>query len=163
MGEHSHRAAAEKWFNRVLPLLPTEEVERTGGYFSFYSLTDIGDGPVYSITGFRVGTVPTEKEDRYRTFSAEKLLRLSMYPRHKSSFESQDPANNQWPGAVRGKEYLRSFSGLPWKGDEAISLACAVDGGDLTSIEALDIATTSGNEIYRSLCDQYEELRAPLP
>ena len=145
----------------VLSVLPKEEQERTGGYFTIYrGITS--DNTSYEMFGRLVGIVPKEKEDRYRAFSAEKALRLSLHDDHVSSFQSCDETNNKWPGAVRrDKECdIFSFSGLPWKADEALMLAFCVNTGEMTCYEAYEIAKSSENDVYMTLTEKDESLVA---
>ncbi|MDO8650236.1 MAG: hypothetical protein Q7K33_02895 [Candidatus Berkelbacteria bacterium] len=146
---------------QVLSLLPEEEQERTGGYFTIYHPVT-SDHTSYEMFGRLVGLVPKEKEDRYRAFSAEKALRLSLHDDHVSSFQSCDGANNKWPGAVRKEKEsdIFSFSGLPWKADEAFVLAYCVKTGELTCYEAYDIAKISENDVYEALMMKDESLTA---
>ena len=111
--------------------------------------------------GSLVGTVPKEKEDKYRAFSAEKALRLSLHDDHVSSFQSRNEANDQWPGAVRRdkEEDIFSFSGLPWKADEALVLLFCVKTKEMSCQEAYDIAKISNNDVYAALLEKDESLK----
>lgn len=146
----------------VLSVLPEEEQERTGGYFTVYR-GHTSDNTSYKMFGRLVGTVPKEKEDRYRAFSAEKALRLSLHNDHVSSFQSRDETNNKWPGAVRkDKESdIFSFSGLPWKADEALVLMYCVKAGEMLAHEAYEIAKISDNDVYMTLVRQHDSLQGP--
>jgi len=42
----------------------------------------------------RVGTIPEEKDGKYRLLSVEKALRLLAFPEHRSSWQSRNPELN---------------------------------------------------------------------
>lgn len=96
-------------------------VGREGGYFC------VADGknglPLLTVL---IGKVPLEKALRYLNLCQEKAARLSMYPGHGSSWESRNPEENQWGGAIRvGTDFIFSLSGFPELGDEAVMLDTA--------------------------------------
>lgn len=74
-----------------------------------------------------VGEVPDDKGEKYLVFCQEKARRLAAYREHQTSYESRDPGQNKWGGAVRGGEFIFSMSGLPELGDEAVMLALLCD------------------------------------
>ena len=90
---------------------------RSGGYFC---LINRETGRILMVA--LVGSVPLEKAKRYLTFAIEKAVRLFSYSEHKTSWESRDPIQNKWGGAVAGKHYILSFSGFPEKGDTVLML-----------------------------------------
>lgn len=59
------------------------------------------------------GNSPKEKMKKRFELAQEKANRLFQHPEHKTSWESRDPNNDKWGGAVSGKKYIYSFSGFP--------------------------------------------------
>ncbi len=113
---------------------------RQGGYFC------IADGE----TGFplvitAIGTVAEEKAEKYLALCQEKARRLARNQTHLSSWESRDPEENEWAGAVRGNRLIGSFSALPELWDEAAMLRWAFRTSELTEGQAMRIASISGN------------------
>lgn len=92
--------------------------DRKGGYLCIANAETGFPGAVVLI-----GSIPTEKAEKYLSFSMEKARRLASNPQHVSSWESRDPEQNRWGGAIRIDELIFSFSGLPELGDEALMLA----------------------------------------
>lgn len=89
---------------------------------------------------FKVGGLSDEKADKYRRFAMEKYTRLYQRPEHRTSTESRDEAKQRYSGAVRGRTYLVSTSGLwPDALDELFSAALLVAIGDLKLEQALQI------------------------
>jgi hypothetical protein len=74
-----------------------------------------------------IGNVPLEKREKYSSYSLEKAKRLqSNIKRHFTSYESRDPENGKWGGAISvNNNLIFSFSGLTEHGDEAIMLRLA--------------------------------------
>lgn len=68
-----------------------------------------------------IGEPDNEKVDKYFNYCQEKACRLGANPEHELSFQSRDPDNGKWGGAVRGHNYIASFSGLPERADELLS------------------------------------------
>lgn len=141
-------------FRRVLALLPAEvQATHSGGYYTRYHMNL--SHRYYTMEGVVIGSVYAEKEVKGRTYSAEKPLRLSMCPGHVSSYQSRDEANGKWAGAIRlnDDDDIDSFSGLTWKGDEAMMLLFRVEQGRMTAREAYEIAKISENDLYDKLMD----------
>lgn len=93
-----------------------EEDRRTGGYLT---IMDAEKGQIIAVLS--VGKIPVEKQDKYLTCSIEKAFRLFEHPEHRTSWESRDDANMQYPGAIRGIEAIYSFSGHLGDVDEGMS------------------------------------------
>ena len=72
-----------------------------------------------------IGGVLEEKAEKYCAFAMEKVARLARHPDHRTSYESRDPEENKWGGAVRIGDYIFSMSGLPELADEAVMLTTA--------------------------------------
>jgi hypothetical protein len=69
----------------------------------------------------RIGEPDETKADKYLALCQEKARRLGANPDHDLSYQTRDPDNGQWGGAVRGHGYIVSFSGLPERLDEVLS------------------------------------------
>ena len=105
-----------------------------------------------TLSGFAFGDVPAEKEERYRSFSMEKALRLfANMAQHGSSFESRDPALDLWGGAINAHDFILSFSGMPELLDEAVMLIVAYQMGWLNWQEVNYIAQKSNNGFVEAL------------
>ena len=92
---------------------------KTGAYFAYANER----GSPRFVTPIR--EVPEEKAGKYSTLCLKKAIRLGNHPEHKSSWESQDPDRDKYPGAIRVEDSIFSMSGLPSLGDEAVMLAAA--------------------------------------
>jgi hypothetical protein len=84
------------------------------------------------------GPIPGDKVEGRRDFSLEKGFRLWTHlgQGHCTSFQSRDPTNNKWGGAVAGFESLHSFSGCPEELDQVYSCLMAVRFDDMSFEEA---------------------------
>src|SRR5689334_21356103 len=84
---------------------------RMGGYFCLSK----SDGTILAV--FRVGEPDSAKTAKYIEFCQEKAARLAAYHQadenQVSSFQSRDPSENKYAGAVMVGNYILSFSGLP--------------------------------------------------
>ncbi|MBP6858911.1 MAG: hypothetical protein KBC33_03745 [Candidatus Pacebacteria bacterium] len=90
---------------------------KKGGYLCVTNPT----GQVHAV--LMIGTVPDpEKSRKYFDYCQEKAARLAEHRNHVSSWQSRDPNRDRWGGAIRCKEHILSFSGLPEIWDEAIVL-----------------------------------------
>ena len=70
-------------------------------------------------------TIENEKQAKYFRLCREKANRLASFPTHCSSWQSRDPENGMWGGAVKVNGVIYSLSGFPELGDEAIMLILA--------------------------------------
>ncbi len=95
-----------------------------------------------------LGQVMPEWVDEYLEFSLEKARRLALYSDHVCSAQSRNDAANQWPGAIRTKKIIISFSGLPWEIDETYCLLLAHVLELISLDEARFIANISGNSKF---------------
>ncbi|MEI6040504.1 MAG: hypothetical protein WCP91_04105 [Candidatus Berkelbacteria bacterium] len=124
----------------------------TGGYFC---LKVIGREELL-IEPMLIGEVSDDNKDEYIELCQEKVHRLEAEfladPQHvRSSYQSRDPENNKWGGAITGFDndgtgYLFGFSGLPELCDEAIMVVAVMEVGLLADDEALEIAEISGSD-----------------
>lgn len=100
-----------------------------------------------------VGKVRDFKQKKYYTFALEKILRLSRGPLfHNSSYETRNEANEQYGGAVRGKNYFLGISGFAREHeDEAVAMAALVLHKQMDEAVAMDIATITKNKMFEQL------------
>ncbi|MFA5048834.1 MAG: hypothetical protein WC516_07460 [Patescibacteria group bacterium] len=118
----------------------------------YFTLMDSETGEVVSVSPF--GDIPPEKEERYRSFSEEKARRLWEHKdEHDSSWESRNPAQDKWGGAINAHDFILAFSGLPELLDEAISTIVAYQMGWLSWKEAEFITSKSNNGFIEKLRD----------
>lgn len=147
------QTAVKNALDKVLTAIPPADLGgRKGGYFCLKAL----GAEAFLIKPMLVGEVTNGKDQKYIEFCQEKANRLEeehAVNGHVSSFQSQDPEHDKWPGAILGpdgqkRQYAFSFSGLPWMCDEAITLLTAIEVGHLTKEEAIDIAELSDNHAF---------------
>lgn len=125
--------------------------QRRGASFflaSFDSDPTDGDPKIVTFCHEPVGMVKSEKAKKYFDLSAEKATRLNrMYDERGdlSSWQSRNPDEQQWGGAIIAGDWVLSCSGLPELWDEAVMLATAVISGILAYADAKHIAGLSGN------------------
>lgn len=129
---------------------------RTGAMFALTlgSTPETLDNSLPSFDPSPIGTVPKEKEDKYRWNASEKGLRLFHHPDHLSSWQSRDMTVEPklWGGAIRVGTRLYSISGLPELGDEAVMLAVALAVHNPNVLGVLDtIAGFSHNPYWPKL------------
>ncbi|HEV8666248.1 MAG TPA: hypothetical protein VN665_00155 [Candidatus Paceibacterota bacterium] len=108
-----------------------------------------------------IGKVPSEKLSKYWTLAEQKATRLSdhiPYARHISSWQSRNPTNNHWGGAIKAPRHVYSFSGLPEMYDEAFMLLLATELSELKVEDAAAIAAISSNPHWRQLAERYGAL-----
>lgn len=118
---------------------------RDGGYFCLLSKTS--GKPLFIAL---IGKVHEEKADKYLKLAQEKAIRLhDLHGRkkHLSSWQSREPENKRYGGAIIGDHYIWSFSGLPEEGDEAAMLVAAQNAGDINLKTRNVIARLSRNPI----------------
>jgi hypothetical protein len=142
----------------IMLALSIIDLTRTGG---FVAVLEIRNGPTARtpILVARIGEVSQAKHQKYHDFSAEKALRLQTYShsdghQHVSSWQSRDPDQDRWGGAILAGMHILSFSGLPELADEALMLAVAVKLRLLSASKAMEIAQLSDNGFYRLIVDK---------
>lgn len=128
--------------------LPSNTDGRCGGYLT---VADPISGGLQLV--MPIGEIAPVKLHKYCTFSQEKDIRLrrELNNGHMSSWESRDPENDKWGGAIYAYKYIYSFSGLPELADEAVMLITAILEKDLPKEMADNIAERSKNPIYHEL------------
>ena len=94
------------------------------------------------------------KAQRTGSFVREKAVRLSSHPEHFLSFESQDPDNGQYGGAIRCAGVIFSVSGFTAAMDEAIAMVAAMGMRFLTPGTVKRMVAISHNPSIRLLEDQ---------
>jgi len=116
-----------------------------GGYFCFLDEADAGEAvpPAPSLVA-RIGGVTGEKASELFVKALEKLHRLAGRPNDRTSYQSRNPGEHRWGGAVRAissdHRYIFSFSGYPEEVDEAMMFALAVRLETMTLEEANALA-----------------------
>ncbi len=130
------RDGGENWSNRA------------GGYLC------IADGKNgLPILVMMVGEVPLNKASKCLELCQEKAARLADHTSHKSSWQSRDEEKKRFAGAIRFRDLIFSFSGLPELGDEvAMVLAARYVDGDSFLPSAEQIVKLSGNPYWDSFC-----------
>lgn len=117
--------------------LTLPEHKGTGGYFT------IRQGELHEmLLCTSLGEVLIDKQVKYMILSLEKGERLGVYSStHVGSYQSRDPEQRiigqsdfgdpwgKWGGAIRAKDFILSFSGLPERADEAVMMVTAIKLG----------------------------------
>lgn len=128
---------------------------RAGGWFCMLS-------PITKqvLNGFHfpIGTIPPEKDNRCKGLSFEKALRLSQHRNHLSSWQSRKPEVSMYGGAIRGYNYLFSFSGLPEIWDEALMLTLAFIHEEIDFERAMAIVAESENPYFELLIEAHKKI-----
>ena len=125
-----HAAAV---FGLLKEYLGPELEGRAGG---FLCVTDKKGLPVLIS---RIGEIPEEKLNQYYRNALEKARRLAFthaLAGHLLSRQSRDEKRERWTGAIVGKHWIWSFSGLLEPDDEVLSTLTALRHGDLSHDEA---------------------------
>jgi len=122
---------------------------RSGDAGGYLCIGDNTTGVPFLLT--LIGNMPEERARACAGFAQEKNRRLGANLHHRTSWESRDEEKEQYPGAVRGKQLLWSFSGFPSKTDEAAMLVSAIRCGDMTIEEATEIVGITGNPVFHKL------------
>ncbi|MBI2013324.1 MAG: hypothetical protein HYS87_00600 [Candidatus Colwellbacteria bacterium] len=132
-------------FAKILAVLPPDEKHRSGGYFCLRPL-GLECAPVVVS---QIGTITDPvKARKYFELAQEKANRLDAHIKtmgHKSSWQSRDPAKNQWGGAIFANGWIFSFSGLPELADEAAMVLVAMRFGFLNPRQVAEITAKSLN------------------
>ena len=118
-----------------------QEHDKPGGHFCLGN----AEGEPVLILRVEFEPFPNDRASRTRRFCQEKVRRLSRRSTHRTSWESRKPEKNKYGGAIRVEGGFFSFSGLPEHADEALCLRLAVCMKVLTEMEAIYLASLSGN------------------
>jgi len=92
-----------------------------------------------------VGGPAEERAGRFWVNALEKAARLGKNTGDISSFQSRNPDNRQWAGAVRGSHVIISFSGLPELIDEALVLGLLRIKGMIADDRVAKVIAASNN------------------
>lgn len=103
----------------------------------------------------RIGAPPPKKFKKYFRLSAEKALRLLRHPKHNTSRQTRDIKRNKFSGAVRGSQFIVSFSGLPEIWDEALVISALVIEKEISFSRALKITNTRTRKVFKVLYTAY--------
>ena len=95
-----------------------------------------------------LGYIPPDKELGRHEKCREKANRLYNHPASNRSYDSRNPEEGMYGGAVRGRQFIHSFSGLPEALDEVFCCLYAIDVGDMTPEEAVTILGKETFEQY---------------
>lgn len=79
---------------------------------------------------------------------ANRLTRMASSHGHVLSWQSRDPRERQYAGAVRLGDFIIVFSGLSEFYDEGLVLMALVEAGYMEPEDAAGLAAISGNEEY---------------
>lgn len=122
-----------------------EEGHRHGLCFSV-SFTPL---PFPDIVTIRVGEMPSfEKAEKYYRLSQGKILCLAQHPEHDTSWESRDPDNGRYGGAVRTPYGIVSCSGLCESDDTAVVLVFSQTLRLLSEERVKVIAGKTGAQLF---------------
>lgn len=130
--------------SRFVKMPGNPKPERNSGCFTLF------DGETGAVIEYRHAG-PAEASENYERLSREKGARLFRHLKELSSWQSRNPENGEWGGAIRTVLSIFSFSGLPELGDEAIVLVAAMRLGYLGPKGASRIAGISGNHFFQEL------------
>jgi hypothetical protein len=101
----------------------------------------------------KIGTVSAEKDRRYKSLAEEKCHRLLAHPTHNTSYESRNPNNDKWGGAIRLIDGAAGFSGLAELDDEAFVMTLAIVAGHMRIEKAKGIAAPD-NSTFQKVIDR---------
>ncbi len=119
--------------------------DKCGGYLA---IVELGRGDLEMLVG--LGYSSPEKVDKRMEFAIEKGKRLYGLTDF-TSYESRKPEIDRWGGAVRGRELIFSFSGLPELWDEAAMFVLAIRLGQLRETDVCDVISEERNPHLRPL------------
>jgi hypothetical protein len=105
-----------------------------------------------------IGFFFSHEKTKYALFSREKGKRLFENHPNVSSFESRNPDEKKFGGAIVAQHLIVSFSGLPEVGDEAVCLVLAVHFKWLTLAESAKITAISKNIYFELLLKKISKL-----
>jgi hypothetical protein len=155
MGESLMHAAVV--FDAVLKSIGKnrEMKGRAGGYLCIADRTGV------PLLVAEIGSMPEEKRKQYLRNALEKAERLSYtsrYGDHVVSRQSRDESRERWIGAVCGRQFIYSFSGLPEDGDELFVILLAFQRA---SISENDVRRCLAENKYRVQADRLIKKFAP--
>ena len=100
-----------------------------------------------------IGKVIDSEIDRYHDFADEKASRLTVSSgMYYSSYQTRKPELEKYGGAIRGKNFILSISGLASEHeDEAVAMATLILCKEMDELVANDLAESTGNKIFAQL------------
>ncbi|MEK7648959.1 MAG: hypothetical protein AAB400_03510 [Patescibacteria group bacterium] len=123
---------------------------RAGGFVSLFDFFDPAPHLILKVGSFEQSE-PGRGEACFN-YSQEKGRRLQQYPDHVSSFQSRNPDEKKWGGAVRGNRVILSFSGLPEILDELAMVRAGLELGLFPDYDRIrKIADASDNAMIRDI------------
>jgi len=136
--------------------------ERTGAYLTVWQ-TEIPESVVQAV---KVCEVTNGRDEKYGALSIEKTERTyQMHNAHNhiSSYQSQDPENEQYQGGVllydsSGRRFIFAISGLDAEDDEAASLLLGLALG-MTRESCDAVAAVSKNQAYYDLVEWVSQIQ----
>ncbi len=117
-----------------------EVKDEPSGYLTIRSASD---GRILLVR--QIGDCPADKFASRSRNSMEKGERLMANPEDVGSHQSREPKDEKWGGAIRTRQFLISFSGMPEHADEALDVGIAVKYGLMSESEADAIFAASEN------------------
>ncbi len=127
------------------------EFNQRDSYGGYLCLANPQTGVPYLLLG--MGEVWPDKQQKYFEICQEKAIRLASYPDHFSSAQSRCDSEGKYPGAIRTKDMIFSFSGLPWQLDETFMLFLAMSLDCLDMDAAKGIAKISKNGVFSTVAE----------
>lgn len=95
--------------------------ERKGGYFC---AQESNFNIPFLVS--QIGEPAEEKRRKYFPLSQEKAFRVYVICGTETSYQTRNPAEDKWGGAIRVGKYIFSFSGFPELVDEAVMIVLAL-------------------------------------
>lgn len=102
-------------------LCQSGQSDKRGGYCAVFENEISNPGLL-----FHIGESPQDKLGKRIEVALEKGRRLQNWPEHLTSFQSRNHNVGCWGGAIRGRNFIFSFSGLPELWDEAVTFVLAI-------------------------------------
>lgn len=131
--------------------MPGHSPKDLGGWLA------LGDCNVGIQAILKIGYLDFEQSELCFNLVQEKFRRLQSKPKHRSSHESRDEANQKYGGAIKcfNNTKIVSCSGLTQSEDETISLMTAISVGWTNISTAREIASISDNTVFTDYVRKY--------
>ena len=140
---------ADGILTNLIQLFYKNDPDRRGGYLTVLDRY----GGTYTVIG--IGQIPKLQSERCFRLSLEKCNRLASHPNHLSSWQSRNPNEGKWGGAISTGQYILSFSGLSEPGDEALVLMLSSFLCWYSLDDIKDTARISSNTFFLKLYSEY--------
>ncbi len=142
-------SSALEW---VFPKLQHFRDLESGAYGGYFSVRDQFTGQIIFVSA--IGCSMAERANADFLLCLENSARLFQNPDHVSSWQSGQPDQKQYAGAIRTVGGLISFAGLSREHqNEALMLAVGHKSGLLRLPDARHIARISGNGLFEVVFD----------